>query len=672
MTEFAGVDPQRVRQLADKLKNLADTLEREAPNIRKMFDEWHGTINQSLLSQQVTQVRTDASDMSKRADEALNLNHSPRFVDPNDPHKDWINIPWDVSQINTTQEAQQEALDLKNAMDNPKDPASRATMKEVAQSLADHQDDPAYLQAFMANGGMDQAARAARVLHEQDGTHDGVVLSKDSEAMLAQFAQGVQTATTMAANGKITLPQDWEKKLTQPDGGDMWSVGMLFKYGPPGDKWDAHLLSDVGGAMLDWRQTHEMRPNYDAGQIPYDAGGYVGDRDAWYTTLGIHVDYRDSGGFHPAEMAGIDANDPSIALMQRVSENPEAARQLLTGPHGAKHAEALVSNKWHTPGNDFDDAKFPAAVITAATLDRKDHAKDSAEAAANIVNAGAAEYTHESGMSDYDRGQYPAGNADLTQALSQVFAAYVPDFAYSTDGKNGDGAYPIQPDPNGPFMIHVSRDTMKNFFSETMQNKAAGDTMVNSVNAQVAMQFAGDPNSALSKAYLTDLSELRGEMSVAGQKVKYDPAARTDADHVRDIMWLNAVGGFVASVPTNNVPADFVKAAIWGGLPLASSAFSTNNAATVDDNAQTTVFDDYSQMRVSVVQGLVASGKIQPPPNHPEWANGVITFRPNSSDQQDFEGWWTGIAQKNPDIENLYKTNMGTGFDQGSVRFNSH
>ena len=147
MNDFAGVNPQRVRQLADKLKELADTLEREAPTVKRKFDAWHGTINQSLLLQQVTQVRTDASDMSKRADEALNLLHSPRFTDPNDPHKDWINIPWDVTRINTATEAQQEALDLKKAMYNPKDPTSRATSQEVSQSLADHQGDPAYRQA---------------------------------------------------------------------------------------------------------------------------------------------------------------------------------------------------------------------------------------------------------------------------------------------------------------------------------------------------------------------------------------------------------------------------------------------------------------------------------------------------------------------------------------------
>ncbi|MFE0513846.1 hypothetical protein [Streptomyces sp. NPDC058964] len=116
---------------------------------------------------------------------------------------------------------------------------------------------------------------------------------------------------------------------------------------------------------------------------------------------------------------------------------------------------------------------------------------------------------------------------------------------------------------------------------------------------------------------------------------------------------------------------DYTKAAIWGGLPIASSAFSTNNAATVDSNAQTTVYDDYSQMRVSIMQGLVSSGQIKAPAGHPEWSGGAITFK-NKQDQQDFEGWWTGATQKDPELENVFKTTMGSAYSLGSERFNSN
>jgi hypothetical protein len=678
---FSAVDPHRLRQLADRLKDLADTLAREAPIIKKNFAEWDGTLSQSALSQQVSQVPDDARDMSKRADEALNLLKQPRFVDPNDPLRAWITIPWDVSKINTSYEATQEALELKQAMDNPNDPGSRETIQEVAQSLADHKDDPAYMQAFMANGGMDQAARAARVLHTEDGTHAGVVLSKGSEAILADFGQGVQSATSMAAQGKITLPPNALDALTKPAGGDMWSVAMLFKYGPNGAAWDPDVLSQVGGAMLTWREKNQVNPDYSAPSIEsYGAGGYMDPDNAWYSSLGLGVDYSHGSKGTPDKINGIMANDPTLALMQRVSENAEASRKLLSGSNGAQYAKDLTDYKWAMPGPTlFDETKYPAAVITAATSDRKDHGQESAEAAANIVAAGAFDYDAGKNANGFDKDQYQIPSPGITHALAQVFATYTPDFAYSTDGKSDGGAYAIQPQADGPWMIHVSRDTMKDFLSNVMQVHADGNNVVNAVNAQVALTVARGTDSEGAKAYLSDLGELRGEVSVAGSRVKYDAASQTDADHTNDIKWLNVVGGFIASVPSpelavplGTLPADYAKAAIWGGLPIASAAFSTDNADTVDESAQTTVFDDYSQMRVSVVQGLVLSGKIQPPPNHPEWANGNITFRPGTNDEDDFESWWTGVAQSDPAVADLYKTQIGNGFLLGSARFKSH
>ncbi|MGP3989220.1 hypothetical protein [Streptomyces sp. 3N207] len=109
-----------------------------------------------------------------------------------------------------------------------------------------------------------------------------------------------------------------------------------------------------------------------------------------------------------------NANDPSIALLQRISENGDASRQLLTGPDGSRHAKTLVDNKWQTPGpQPLDDAKWPAAVITAATMDRTGHPKESAAAAANVINAGSTEYGDEGKTSDYEKEQYPGANGQI-------------------------------------------------------------------------------------------------------------------------------------------------------------------------------------------------------------------------------------------------------------------
>lgn len=663
MGDFAGVDPHRVRLLADRLKDLADTLDREAPTIRRLFESWHGTINQSHLSQQVTQVRTDARDMAKRADEALNLLNNPRFVDPNDPHRDWINIPWAVAEIDSSREAQQEVLHLKQAMDNPKDPASRAVIVEVAQSLADHQDDPAYLQAFMAGGGMDQAVRAARVLHGQDGTHGGVVLDKESEGVLAQFGQGVQAATSLAADGKITLPPDYLTKLTQPAKGDMWSVGMLFKYGPPGGQWDAHVLSEVGGAMLEWRGTREMRPDYSAPNMSTGGyGGYVQGKNAWYKSLGLDVDYIKVGPDDAAtRIAGIDANDPSLVLMQRVSENANASRQLLTGPSGAKHAAILVSDTWHTPGpQSFDDAQFPAAVIRAATLDRQGHPKESAEAAANLVNAGGEEYKKEKGKSDYDRSQYPV-DKEITRALSVVFQAYVPDFANST----GISQQPASASQDG--RIVLDHQHAEDFLSMIMLNHDEAGNVVQAINAQISLTSQRGLGDADAQTYLKNLAELRGEVSEAGKQVDLDAAALTDAAHAKELLWFNIIASGAAAIPnpTSALTPNWIQAAIWAGIPYVGSKFSTGNAATVESGSKSIMFDDAASMHLPLMQGLVRSGEIAPPPGHPEWADGDITFS-NERDRTEFNQWWVDTKRQQGGRLDNFDDDMRDGFKRGS------
>jgi hypothetical protein len=42
MSEFAGVDPRRVRQLADRLQDLATALSKNGATIRTNFKEWGG------------------------------------------------------------------------------------------------------------------------------------------------------------------------------------------------------------------------------------------------------------------------------------------------------------------------------------------------------------------------------------------------------------------------------------------------------------------------------------------------------------------------------------------------------------------------------------------------------------------------------------------------------
>ncbi|MFE4420218.1 hypothetical protein [Streptomyces sp. NPDC056817] len=60
--EYVGVDPVRVRKLADRLGDLEEALSRYGALIRKNFKSWESDLDLSQLAQQVRAVGDDARD----------------------------------------------------------------------------------------------------------------------------------------------------------------------------------------------------------------------------------------------------------------------------------------------------------------------------------------------------------------------------------------------------------------------------------------------------------------------------------------------------------------------------------------------------------------------------------------------------------------------------------
>ncbi|MGP3973620.1 hypothetical protein ACTWQF_06170 [Streptomyces sp. 8N114] len=667
MGEFTGVDPLRLRELADALQGLADALDTEGGTIHGLFSKWEGALSQSVLTQQTTQVADDAHNMALRASLAYSLLLQPRFTSANSPHTNWVNIQWDVSQIDTALEGQREAVALLEALNDPDNPQSRTTIEMLSQSLEDHADDPAYLQAFVNNGGLHASAQVAEFLHNQDGTHGSTVLSSDSQEILANFGLAVQSATSLAEQGKINVSSTYLEPLTNPPNGNMWSVGMLFQYGPTGDKWDPKVLSTVGGAMLDWRSNQQMRPNYSEPTIlgtGYVPGGYVEGDNPWYDSLGLDVSYITVGADDAADrIQAIAANDPSVILMQRVSENPDASRLLLTGPDGDDHAKVLVDDKWHTPGpQSFNEAQWPAAVITAATSDRAGHPAESAEAAANVINAGAAEYGDEKDKSDYEKSQYPVPG-QITHALAQVFATYVPDFAQSHGMPSDQAAAPATGADNAGMLI-VGHETALNFISVIAQNSGDAGHLVNSVNAQISLTAAHGMDSPEATTYLNNLAELQGVVTAGADQVGLDAAKLKDEANKTAVLWVDSVGGAITAVPGPD-PLGWVQTAITAGLPAVKESFSTDNAQKYQDESGSKFYDDQSSMRLPLLQGLVISGEIEPPENHPEWSNGQITLD-DAADLTDFNSWWQQVAAEQGGTLDGFDDGMRDAFERGN------
>ncbi|MFJ8313720.1 MULTISPECIES: hypothetical protein [unclassified Streptomyces] len=666
MGDYVGVDPVRVRKLADRLRDLEDALAKHGALIRKNFTSWHSGLDLSLLAQQTQAVGDDARSMSKRADLARNLEKAGG-AGICTPDGDIINIPWDMTDVNkeSAKEATQEAATLKKALADPKAAGSREDIEAIARSLADHQDDPAYQTAFAAAGGIVDAARVPRALHEEDGTHGGDVLSKDSQQLVSQYATAVNRIFTLQSAGKIPPNPDYAKALTDPPGGDMWSVGMLFKYGPSGDKWDTKVLTSVGGAMLDWRKNHQMRPTYVKGQITvagYVGGGFENPKNSWYESLGLaHSSGNEDIYDAQKRVQDIDANDPSLALMQRVSENPEASRNLLNGPDGARHAQELVNDHWATPGLQTDDFKWPSAVIRAATSDRQNHPKESAEAAANIINVGVVKFDSDDKKSDVEKEQYPK-DPEVSKALSNVFQSYVPDFAESVHLNQKD-AY-----ASGDGTIIIGRAPAEAFLSEIMKNRDEAGNVIQAVNAQISL-MSQHGMAGYDREYIMKLAELRGEISTAGKNVKMEQAALRDAEQAKQLLWFNIVASGAAAVPLPGASEAFalgskwVQAAIWAGIPYGGSKFPSGEAAQVESDYKDIKFGDAASMQIPLMQGLVRSGEVQAPPGRPEWANGNIVIR-NIDDQHLFNKWWVNTQKQQSRLSN-FESEMWDAFSRG-------
>ncbi|NUR92097.1 MAG: hypothetical protein HOY71_49185, partial [Nonomuraea sp.] len=268
-----------------------------------------------------------------------------------------------------------------------------------------------------------------------------------------------------------------------------------------------------------------------------------------------------------------------------------------------------------------------------------------------------------------DLAQYPV-NKDITQALSTVFQAYVPDFAYATGVAN----QPATPSLDTPETLLVDRQHTVDFLSMIMQNHDEAGNVFQSINAQISLTSAQGIDDPHASAYLNDLAELRGEVGKAGKNVNMDKAALTDAEHAQNLMWFNILASGGAAVPNPWEPKPLqltqsgVQAAIWAGIPYVDtkwqSAFSTNNAATVESQAPALLYNEDASMQVPIMQGLVRSGRIKPGAGHPGWADGDIDIK-TSEDRAAFNSWWVTARMDYPQLD-AFSKDMSDSFKRGS------
>ncbi|KIZ15429.1 hypothetical protein [Streptomyces natalensis] len=673
MGDFVGVDPERVRKLANRLKDLEATLARHGPSIRKKFREWDSNLDVSLISKQTHAVGDDARDMAKRADLARNLEEHSGHIALCTTDGNLVNIPWDMKDVKaqSANEAKQEAQTLKTALDElphidvtplnsgldgDRDSElerinklvdgkkkSLTDIKAIAQSLADHKDDPAYLAAFADAGGVREAARIGRVLHQRDGTHGGQVLSDDSKKLIGEYAHGIAPIFDLPKTSKNSQNPAALKSLTHPPGGDMWSVGALFKYGPSGDIWNPKTLSDVGGAMLDWRRRQKvMRYDYAKPTPPYSDGGFDGVDGGWYESLGLDLSGSDEDDAKSVE--AIRANDPATAVISRVGQNAEASRDLLGSNTAAskRYASDLLDYKWQTPGpKTLDDSDAPRRVLTLAATDRSpEHRDQSGQAADNIFTAAVAMKDKFDRRGDFEAEEYERYPTGTAIALATITGTYAPDIGgTSKSAKTGAHGY-----ANHALATNETDITKVMELFADKNPKAAG-AFDGTLHSQISHTIAGKHDVMTDVGFLGNTAGL---FARARANVRYSSAQRKDEEHTKQLFVVNTVAGLVGGVPGPQAEEmeKVARGMVWaqmmlsGGRAALTDQFSVDNAAKQEKRTQNDMKDEYRSYAPSIVEGLINAGDLPTPEGQPWYNAATGQVSPAAYDTDDFLTWW--------------------------------
>jgi hypothetical protein len=346
MGDYVSVNPERLRQLAAALKDAAALVPSEKSSITSGINGWGGSWNAAKVDTLVTWLEGEWRAMVDRAGLAATAAHQAVITSLGDPHASWRGIPWDVTPEVLSQEGLQDAMNLRGDLSSGDSERVDRARAELADAMDAHADDPAWLQAFLGNGGADVVDTANKAT-----LGDHLPISKEGQGQLSSYARGLAAATRLVEDGTIAAPPDVFATLYDQD--SVMATGVMMKFGPKGDQYGTRFLADTADAALDWREQHPPRPGYSEGGVVgtgYVPGGYVQDDDDWWTHYGINVSYLDADADEAARgIQLIQDYDPSVNILDITGDNPAASRLLLTGAQGLEHAHQLVQYDWATP-----------------------------------------------------------------------------------------------------------------------------------------------------------------------------------------------------------------------------------------------------------------------------------------------------------------------------------
>ena len=669
MSDEVGVDVERIGQLASALENLRDVIAANVPTIVNTLNSyWSGGTGSPISLQPLTQAERhsvdDATDIRDRATMAVAYQNRPNPT----LSGNMVEIPWVSGTELETDSAQAAAQNLAAAeaesAKNPK--AARVQIQAIQAEIKDNIDagDTPWLGSFY-NAAAPQVANLAATLNSEDGqtmvNMEPAVLTTQDQQILNTFATGLASADK---SGTLTNISGYANAK------NLWSVGMLFKFGPSGS---AYGTQETGTPNLIAQVTTSIelaRTTLKGYTIPLNGPNV--STDSW-------------GAVYVTQT--LAAFDPAQAMLTLATQNGAAAREIMGGPNGAKIAASLMNSPtttynplWSSNGTfegffnstppmqyrggtpiDFNEPNLAGAhpvtlssnvigsffnAATSAPRGIGQPAKDSAYAAMNIIDSTPPPSTAQL-------------SAPVQAALLATAQRYMLDLATSTTNFNSatSDVEHLQGNSNLPWTINIAHDTaanadpLANFLQQITSNPTDDGTLMASAKTMFTQYYglkatnqlppelkSGDP------AYF--MAKLMGQIQTQSNNVGIQGAEATDAQHAEYNALLSFAESEVTKIPVVGAPlGDAQTAAGLMGINLPS--FSTNNAATAYASDQQSFALEQLQLNVPMVQALLHAHVISPPSTSAgenNWyQNGTINLK-NSTDVDEFNNWYTSVV----------------------------
>lgn len=693
-SDEVGVDPGRVSQAAGALENLRDVLAANVPIIVNTMQEYWSSgagspISLAPLQQAQSRSPEDATNMRTRAElaaawlaQSVNLTGSGM-----------VNIPWgdtpaalrELDQLDA--QAQAQALSAAEAESGKNPQAARAAITSIQLDIADHtkSGDTSWLTQFYTQAAPSVASLAA-TLNSEDGQHM-VVLSPQDQHILNTYATGLAYADKHGTLSQTTINAFSQSK-------NLWSVGMLFKFGPPGSAYGTqeNLGKDDDGNPV--TQPNLLAQVTTAIELARMRGGYT------IPLTGSDVPLGSPGSAYVQQLMA--EFDPAPAMLTLSTQNGAAAREVLAGPDGEQIASDLMTRPVEFYYASFDGSKLTGFMPVAAPkpyfdgeqitqdsdpLNWQDHQVTySPEVIGKFLDTAANSGGRGSGPAAYNSANAalhlieatpsPTGDDGIhlpepvRQALLHTAQNYMFDMAQSLSNSGPSSVHgPVSTLPvyhlqlNGQSEDNSLSSTLSTFLQQVSYDKSDAATLDASAkvlfgNIYAQYKLGTLPPSFSGQQASWDMAGLLGRIQTEANNVGVHLAQDSDEQHEEYNKIIELGESTLPLLPGVGDVADAATDPVKSFLSVLGipTSFSTDAASTTEVADAHSFAVQGTYIHVSMVQGLLNNGAS-------DLLSSAQQYNHDNPGQQFLQGNQIVLTQQNYGAFNDWYQNLSSQLD---------